>query len=269
MAMSDSMRAALFWTLLLGCTAWLAVEAIASRQAQLPGITILAEPSMAGAVAVSAVSFSRENKAVASATFAPLADEIKALEEGSAGDVFITDAFNLIQDLKGKGLTDVYSQTIVGRSELVLAIPEDVAAATGITPQSPREDVIAYLQKVPQVGVISSELPDSRYWVPVALALGVEEGLQEKAVPTSGYEVLMRNARERSLPVLAPSHVLSQHKGFATLYRFSAPDYPTFTYYAVVLAGENMETAREYLKFLAGETGRSLLAANGLHVATQ
>lgn len=256
----------LFWGMLLACAAWLTVEALASRREELSSVTILAEPSMAGPIARSAVDFSQHRNIVTSAVFADASRQIQSLEEGAAGDVFITDDFNILQELKKRGLVDVYSQIIIGRGDLALAIPETLAAATGVTPESSREAVAAYLTAIPRISVISPEGPESRYWISTMLALGLSESLQEKILPASGYEEAIHQAREQNLPVLLPAQVLSAHKGFTVLFRFKGTEFPAFTYYAVIVASENMEPARDYLHYLQSAEGQQFLIASGLEI---
>ncbi len=81
----------------------------ALEQKEIESITVLADGQIAVALSELASLFTHEKTISVSATFGISEDQKKRIEDGESADLFITTDMQLIQQLKVKGLVDVYS----------------------------------------------------------------------------------------------------------------------------------------------------------------
>ncbi len=92
----------------------LASSAMAADKKEIESITVLADSSLAVPLSQAASAFAHktmDNNTMISVAniFGVSANQKKKIEDGDSGDVFITTDASLIQQLKTKGMIDVYS----------------------------------------------------------------------------------------------------------------------------------------------------------------
>jgi molybdate transport system substrate-binding protein len=166
------------------------------------------------------------------------------IEEGESADVFITSYLSLLEQLRRKGLVDVYSQrritgarlafmklkdTPVNESLLAVVIPSPTLNAEGQI----AEPYLQSLRPVPHIVYAASgtELPDE---------------MEKLKLPGITYET-----EPHRLSRLAPDGV-----------RVKSP-LPVASFDAVVVAGENMNNSRVFLDFLMSEEARAVWTRYG------
>jgi ABC-type molybdate transport system substrate-binding protein len=81
----------------------------ASDVREIQSVTVLADSRLAVPLSELASRYTRENMVTVSAAFGGSEEQKKRIEDGEAADLFITADAELIQQLKVKGLVDVYS----------------------------------------------------------------------------------------------------------------------------------------------------------------
>ncbi len=85
------------------------LAAYAAENKEIESITVLTDPRLAAPLSELASLFARGSGISVANVFGVSADQEKKIEDGDSGDVFITSNPDLVQQLKMKGLVDVYS----------------------------------------------------------------------------------------------------------------------------------------------------------------
>jgi ABC-type molybdate transport system substrate-binding protein len=114
----------------------------ASEQKDIESVTILADSRLAVPFSQLASRFSHESMISISGAFGVSADQKKKIEDGETADLFITSDMSLIQQLKVKGMVDVYS---IGR----IASHHDehfIAAVVASENMTPARNFLAFLK---------------------------------------------------------------------------------------------------------------------------
>src|SRR5690606_2996447 len=94
-----------------------------AKAESLTSISVMADNSMSLAVAEIARHYAARRNIVVNTSFSvPLVQE-SLIMEGGAADVLITPQAQWIEELKGQGLIDIYSPTVVATNSLVLVGP--------------------------------------------------------------------------------------------------------------------------------------------------
>lgn len=81
----------------------------ATVPSEIQSITVLADSHLAVAFSEIASKFAQENMISVSGAFGESEEQKKKIEDGESADLFVTGDMKLIEQLKTKGLVDVYS----------------------------------------------------------------------------------------------------------------------------------------------------------------
>ncbi len=229
-----------------------------------PEITVMADPSMTIPLSKIARIYAQEKNIAVATSFGAGSVQIKDLEDGQEGNVFITARPALIRLLQSKGLMDVYSLTNIATNRLVLLGPKN-----NIT--NPRA-------KKRLMKLLPTQEKDFQ------LALGDPEFLSE------GTYALQLIRKLRLSRELEPSYsffrdnfalrkAITQYGAYGFMFEtdvllypdlnklmtISSDDSSAIIYQAAVVAGDNMNVARDFLKFLTSKTAADIFKENGFN----
>ena len=113
MSMNIRLQSFRLWAFALGLCAVFACEfpafAGTLEPKEMESITILADSRLAVPMAQLASLFAHENMISVAGVFGASADQQKKIEDGESADLFITPDKDRIEQLKIKGMVDVYS----------------------------------------------------------------------------------------------------------------------------------------------------------------
>ncbi len=225
-------------------------------------LTIFAEPNISLALTKIARLYSQRHDVIVSVNFNSSADLINSIDSGEPADIFISAHPDWIETLQQKGLVDVYNTGLVARDSLVLItsksnrnVPESlnhknisVEESLQILDQNNATLILDYTGN--SSGKFSNDLLKKMN----LFSLQVFHKLAEDKSPvfntlktdTSYYALLLASqVREHS------DYITLSTKDAGTLYR------------ALVIAGDNMDIAREFLKFLKTEPAKKILQQSG------
>ncbi len=223
-------------------------------------LTIFAEPNMATAISKIGRLFSQKNNIIISVNLNSSEDLASTIESGDPVDIFISAHNNLIEGLRQKGLIDVYNVGFIARDELVL-ITKKTNPNLSKNACSRMEDCLKSLSQNKEtlvidysgssLGEISKEVLRQGNFTDLIISERVPED------KSSSIEKFLNN----------------DEKLFALVFRSQMrdPDLTTIAqsanrnifYQALVVAGDNMESAREFLKFLKNSTSKKILKESG------
>lgn len=252
-----------FLILLTGLVLWPGAGAWA-----IPSITVMADNSMSLAVVEIARRYSAQHNIVVNTSFSIAAHQQALITEGSAVDVLITPQQPWIEELKTRGLIDIYSPTLIASNSLVLVGPKDSSVHFG--PESKTLPTAAIINAIgAQPGFVVAH--------PETLVEGgySKEALREldPGALLAPYTLYIKQLRQMfnmvtdhgAYGIFLYSSTIN-HTGFRVLGRLPEKTHRPMQYFAVVVAGENMDEARRFLDYLKSSEVKSILKDNGFTV---
>lgn len=228
------------------CFCLLAVQANAVPSRNL---VIAAEPQMAGALSKISREFSQKTNSIVAITFDPTLDLIAEIDAGEPMDVVISAHSELMENLRNKGLIDVHNVNFVAADVLAIVTRTDnptvtIALREGHTIAETLKMLDANGAKIlldsenSSAGKIAGDLLQS-------LSLSNVDIFRK--IPEDKSSLLSQMKRDNQLyAILLQSQVINE-KRLVTLF---TEKNATIYYQASIVAGDNMETAREFVKFL-------------------
>jgi molybdate transport system substrate-binding protein len=229
-------------------------------------ITILAEPNMVLALTKIARLYSQQSNVITTLNFASSANLIEEIDSGEPADIFISAHTSSIDTLRQKGLVDVYNIGYIARDEIIVATSKD-------NPSLPA----ALLNKNLSFVEVMQSLNQNRSTLVLddeASALG--KFSLDIVLPIASHELnlIIRDNDDKSsilniaksnpqyYAILLKSHIVKDRD----LQILTTKKDSNIFYQALVIAGDNMEVAREFLKFLKGSKAREILLDCGFTV---
>lgn len=226
-------------------------------------LAVFAEQNMVTSLTKIARVYSQKNNVAVSVNFNSSSELMNDVESGEPADVFISAHLGLIESLKQKGLVDVYNVGHIARDKLVLVttknnknIPSELAAGN-----IKLEEALKILNYHKAALIIDYEGNSS----------GKYSGDFVKSLTLNDLKLSAKLAEDKS-PILNivkenPDQyglvLASQVKNQADWKILAASGDAYIYYQALVIAGDNMETAREFLKFMKSDFARNIFKDSG------
>lgn len=228
-------------------------------------LTIFAEQNMVLALTKIARLYSQQHNIVVSINFNSSLELLNDVDSGEPADVFISANSAMIDSLKQKGLVDVYNVSYIARDKLVLVtsknnpnidkrlLKKNLSLREAIQTLDDIRATLIIDQEGSSSEKYSSELIKSLNLVDNKLLL-VKKLKEDKASILNSF----KGSSDHYAMVVS-----SQIKNRQNLLILASAKEDRIFYQALVIAGDNMEAAREFLKFLKSNTARADLRDNG------
>ncbi len=234
--------------------------------ASIKNLTILAEPNMVTALTKIARIYSQKNSVIVSISFASSSDLINDIDAGEPADIFISAHKDWINNLKQKGLVDIYSINHVASDGLALVtsknntkIPEEL-----INHKLSLENALKILDQNHLVLIVDNDGSSLGQYSQDLLALlqlsniKIFEKLHEDKMSVFG--LIEENPDNYTITL---SSQAQDRDGLKIL---SGSQNQNIFYQALVIAGDNMEAAREFSRFLQTAQARAIFKQSGFLV---
>lgn len=252
------------------CAAVIAVLPVAVDARSKGSVTVMADPSLTVPITLIAREFSFLRQMPVSVEFASTKEQIEKVEQGAEANVLISAKPLWIKRMQQGGLIDVYSRTNIASNRLV------VMGALGARTAAQITDGKALLQLMPlhkndfQFALGDPEyLAEGTYTLEALGMLDVEEDLEPHyTIFRSMSEMAKAVSNYTMYGVMYASDVLLYPR-IHTVVPVPVHKYSPIIYQAVVVAGENMDEGREFVKFLQSSTAQRHFKQAGLLGATQ
>ena len=237
---------------------------LAARQVNLDQVHILADPSLTIPLTQVARNYSREHNVTVTASFASTEIQASRIEQGTEADVFITTRESSIKQLMNQGLIDVYSQKELFRNRLVLATYKDNSIDLILIPKLPLAGILERMDPgfsfvighpdTLEVGLYSLEALRNHEMAgelePHFLFIQSQTDVHKAIEKTGGYGIMLQTEVLRN----------NRIKSMAT---FPETSHSPILYKAMVVAGENMGTAREFVDYLVTKEAQDVFIEYG------
>ncbi len=229
-------------------------------------LTIFAEPNMVLALTKIARVYSQKANVAVSVNFDTSEDLINEVDSGEPGDVLISANSALVEVMRQKGLIDVYNVGYVAQDELVLVtaknnpdVPTElwgnkISLEKALEILNQKKAILMLDNENSSSGKISSDFVKKFSFEEIKIF----NKLYEDRTPVL---TLAKDSPDHYALLLA-----SQLKGRKDFEILATNKNSNIFYQALVIAGDNMEIAREFLKFLKSTTAKKILSENGFIV---
>lgn len=231
---------------------------------EVSSISIIADSSLALPMTDIILQYTKEKHKAVSASFQPPSEQEVEVSEGASYDVLITARTRLIDDLKLSGLVDIYSEATIAKNHLVLVASSNNDFQTSLADSFPVAEIIR------------------RYSWRLGLVLGNPETLQQGSVARDAlrhygaledlesYTLYMKDMSEildmvRDDGVLAlvyESDMMGQPE-LRIVDSVPEKTHQPVVYMAVVLAGDKMDDARQFVDYLKQSQSQKLIEKYG------
>ena len=241
-------------------------DAFAQKGNKINNITIFAEDGMAYPLVKIVRLYSRDNNSTVSTNFNNSFESIKNIEDGEPVDVFIASHPDWIELLKQKGLVDVYSISNIAKDRLVLVT-------------SFKNQKIDF-NKISQLSDIKSILTDINHRQIPIIADSPDSSLGKyakdllKDLDFDNKNIYYKLAEDRTSIVdfieqnteYCGLTLASALKNYSDIKVLKAIDDRDIYYQALVIAGSNMNQARDFVSFFKSEAAKDIFVENGFSV---
>ncbi len=206
--------------------------------------------------------YSQKNHVIVSVNFNSSAELMNSIDSGEPADIFISAHNGWIDSLKQKGLVDIYNTGHIASDKLVLVtsqnnhnifpqlLDQKLSLENSLKILNKRKAILLTDQEGNSSGKFSNDLIHSLKLYDLRLFVKLSEDR------SSTFD-LNHNSEEYAL--LLASQIKNRDDLQVLAYQYRR----NIFYQALVIAGDNMETAREFLKFLKSESAKNILRENG------
>lgn len=245
---------------------FLLLGASISHAAPSRNLTIFAEPNLAIALTKISRAYSQKANVIIALNFGSSSNLINNIDSGEPVDIFISAHKGWIDSLHQKGVVDVYNVGYIAQDSLVLvglkSNPNLPAQLMGTKP-SPQE-ALTILNENRATIILDDEGNSSGFFA--------KNFLDQSAFPN--IKIFSKIAEDktpfltiiRSNPENYSLLLESQIKNKNDFHIIAGGADKNIFYQALVIAGDNMEVAREFLKFLKSEQAKFILKSSGFIV---
>lgn len=237
-----------------------------SFAAQSRNLTIFAEPNMALALTKIARLYSQKYNTITSVNFGSSADLLNEVDSGEPADVFISAHHGWIESLRQKGLIDIYNIGYIANDELVIITsksnPNPLTEL--MTEKLSLEDVLKILNRNKATLILDNESNSSgKLSNDFIKKLDINDLKLFKKLneDKSSFLNIVKNNSENYALLLS-----SQIKNKSDFNILATKKDENIFYQALVIAGDNMEIAREFIKFLKSDIAKAALRESGFVV---
>lgn len=226
-------------------------------------LTIFAEPNIALALTKITRAYSQTANVIVSVNFSSSYNLINNIDSGEPADIFISAHQGWIDALHQKGLVDIYNVGFIARDELILATLKSNPnlPAELLDKKLSLEDALQVLNRNKATLILDDEGNSSGSFAKDLVDHAHLENLQlfsKISEDKTPFLTIVRNNGENYSLLLT-----SQIKNQPDFQIIATKTDKNIFYQALVIAGDNMETAREFVKFLKSENAKIIFKESG------
>jgi molybdate transport system substrate-binding protein len=214
-------------------------------------ITIMADPSITVPLTLIARQFSYEKHMPVSVEFASTKEQIEKIEQGAEANVLISAKPLWIKRMQQGGLIDVYSRTNIAANQLVIIGPLGSQSSQTATEGTQLLKLLPIKKPDFQFGIGDPEyLAEGTYSLESVGMLDIEEDLEPHYTIFRSMSELSKSVANYNLYGMMYASDTLLYPRISKVMTLPESSHSPIIYQAVVVAGEYMNEAREFLKYL-------------------
>lgn len=239
----------------------------------LPEITILADSSLTIPVTKIALEYSRKKNVTITTSFASTYEHSENIKIGASADILISTNPEWMNQMKQRGLIDVYSLSNLVQDNLALAIGKNSIFVNDSRLKGKLLDRFNFLSNT--FILVTADPFDTALGVYTTEFIGnlgkknnidLSNNISNKIMRAgNAKEVLYLIAKAPSAGVVYYSNAF-QNEEVKLIAKIDDEYYKPIISQIAVVAGENMSQAREFLKYIKSDEAKNIFKNNGLKV---
>ncbi|MCE3255197.1 MAG: modA [Rickettsiaceae bacterium] len=235
----------------------------AQKATKINNLTVFSESGLAYPLVKIARVYSEQKHSILSINFDYSAQLIKNINEGEPADVFISSHPSWIETLKQNGLVDVYNLVNVAKDKLLIVVSKQNRKVdfTKIDPLADTGQILFELinQKVPII-VDSEKTSLGKYTKTILEGAHIpDQKVYHRIVEDKKSIIDSINESDEYCGIVLASSV----KKYDNIKVVKEIENSEIYYQALVIAGDNMQKARDFLKFIKTEEIRNIFSESG------
>jgi len=228
----------------------------AIAEEELPSVTVLSASSISAPLIELTREYSKNNNVIINLEFSTSLEFVEQIEEGALADVFITPEPNLIKRLKNQGLIDVYSQINLASNKLALVVSAD--SKIKFKKNATIKDIITEKQKF-AIASLALSLGKNSYDI-LKSTLGKKYDKTPILYVSDPSWLIDIIINKNKIGIVYFSDTIRNNK--LKLLKIIEKEDPII-YQAVVVAGQNMNQARNYLDYIKSVETKDIFKKHG------
>ena len=239
---------------------------LASAPAQaLSNLTVMADNGASIAVVKLAREYTRLQDVSVSTSFVEKTMQSSQILEGGAADILITQDAKWIDDLQLQGLIDIYSKAEFARGRMALVGPLDSTLSITLSGSFISAPLVEAMHSEAEFFLGNPEyLPDGKYAREALRNLGALYVLEPYTLYLKSYDEMVEQVTQHHAYAVFSYGQALLLENAKIIDVFPENSHSAIPYYAVVLAGDNMDEARKFMKFLTSERAKNSINSAGL-----
>jgi molybdate transport system substrate-binding protein len=238
-----------------------------TQEVTTPSLTVMADASLRVPMTLLARRYALAHNLSLSTVFGSTKEHIEKIEEGAEAHILITASPTWMDEVQQKGLMDVYSRTTLARNRLVLAGSDFQLRAIDLANAKTVGDFTDHPTEFTFALSDATTSAEGKYATAALQSYQLADVLSPHTVLFQGvYGVTQNIQRYQSLGMIFRTDALL----FADVKEISAiaaDRHPPILYQGAVIAGDEMERARDFLKYLTTKDAVHVFHAFGFDPA--
>jgi len=230
----------------------------------LPTLNIVADPSLMVPLTRIVRNYTVQHNQPIITSFSASRELTAHIASGMEADLFISNRTKYLNDLKARGLVDVYSQTPITRNRLVVATAKDNPIELILIRNLPIANIL--LEQHPNFSFALGDpefLSVGSYSLEALRNFGLDGDLEPYFILLqSQSDLLHAITSEHNYGILFQSDVV-MNDHIRKLDVFPENTHKPISYQAVVVAGERMEEARKFIQYLTSNEAQAVFKKLG------
>lgn len=218
---------------------------------EITTISVIADSSLALPITRIIHDYSSDKRQAVVASYVPVNQQEEAVTEGVGYDVLITARPKLLELLKQQGVVDIYTESMVAKNRLVLVASKTSDFQASLSQVFPLAQMITRFSWQPGLIVGSPETLLQGSSARQALRyFGVIEDLEPYTIYEKDLSEMVKMIQTQGTLGLLYESDTKNYQEIKIIDRVPENAHDPIVYVAVVLAGDRMEPAREFVEYL-------------------
>lgn len=246
------------------CSVSSAVQAAPLMVDEITTISVIADSSLALPMTQIIKDYSTQKKQAVVASYVAVNQQEQAVADGVGYDVLITARPKLLTILKQQGLVDIYTEATIAKNRLAMVAAKDSDFDASLATGFPLADIILRFAWLPGLVVGNPETLREGTIAREALRYyGVLEDLEAYTLYEKDLSEIINMVANQGRIALIYHSDAKRYESLKVVDIVPEAAHHPVAYVAVVLAGNRMEPAREFVEFLQQPQAKKTLTAHG------